>query len=231
MQEHRASPPAIAIELSQREGSVVACNGAGGVATRRFSAGQKDRDLLLPAIDEVVREVGLVPRELELVGVDIGPGGFTGLRISISTAQAIGEATGAALVGVDGAVVAAASTHESRGFDGRVAVFLAGKNDSAWMACLTRNGEEWEEVIPSGIVRTIPDCQVGIALADEHLPEGLRSELHGAGIAIVPPAHDATCVLAQARLLHSVGRTTLPEELQPKYPREPEAVRKWRNLR
>ena len=226
-----SSLPALAIELSQQEGSVVACNAFGKTATRSFPSGRRDRDLLLPAIDEVVAEIEVTPRDLKLIAVDIGPGGFTGLRISIATAQAIAEVTGAALVGVDGSAVAAASTAETRDFPGEVLVFLASKKDTAWCSHLVCAEGRWQEIVPSGIVSCVPESEAGYAIADEHLPSSIREDLVASGIQIVSPVHDAMGVLQQAQSLLKLGGTTTPEELLPRYPREPEAVRIWRNLR
>ena len=223
--------PALAIELSQHEGSVVARDGEGREEVRTFAAGRRDRDVLLPAIDETIEAIGIRPVDLSLVAVDIGPGGFTGLRISIATAQAISEVTGAALIGVDGAVVAAAGTPETQEASGEVLVFLASKRESAWCSRLTRIEERWQEIAPPEVVDAVPKGNAKLALSDEHLPDQIRAELVEAGVLIVNPVHEATAVLQQAIFMFREGKTTLPEELQPLYPREPEAVRMWRNLR
>lgn len=40
-------------------------------------------------IDEVLREAGLKPHQLEAIGVSAGPGSYTGLRIGVSTAKGL----------------------------------------------------------------------------------------------------------------------------------------------
>ena len=89
----------------------------------------------------------------------------------------------------------------------------------------------WQEIVPSGIVSCVPESEAGYAIADEHLPSSIREDLVASGIQIVSPVHDAMGVLQQAQSLLKLGGTTTPEELLPRYPREPEAVRIWRNLR
>ncbi|MGD2051863.1 MAG: tRNA (adenosine(37)-N6)-threonylcarbamoyltransferase complex dimerization subunit type 1 TsaB, partial [Acidimicrobiia bacterium] len=42
---------------------------------------------LMPAIDFCFHRVGWAPSDLDLVAVDIGPGGYTGIRAGISAAQ------------------------------------------------------------------------------------------------------------------------------------------------
>lgn len=223
--------PALAIELSQHEGSVVARNTDGREEVRTFAAGRRDRDALLPAIDETIEALGIGPNDLELIGVDIGPGGFTGLRISIATAQAIAEVTGAALVGVGGAVVAAAGTPETQDASGEILVFLASKRETAWCARLTRDGDGWRETVPPEIVSESPSSTAQLALADEHLPEKIREALLESGATIIKPIHEAHAVLQQAIVMLQRGESIPPESLQPRYPREPEAVRNWRNIR
>jgi tRNA threonylcarbamoyladenosine biosynthesis protein TsaB len=44
---------------------------------------------LMPAVDRLMRDAGLGFGDLDALGVGIGPGGFTGLRIGIATAHGI----------------------------------------------------------------------------------------------------------------------------------------------
>ncbi|HEX4718785.1 MAG TPA: tRNA (adenosine(37)-N6)-threonylcarbamoyltransferase complex dimerization subunit type 1 TsaB [Thermoleophilaceae bacterium] len=46
---------------------------------------------LMPAVDRLMREAGLGFGDLDALGVGIGPGGFTGLRIGIATAHGIAQ--------------------------------------------------------------------------------------------------------------------------------------------
>lgn len=56
--------------------------------------------LLLPMIRELLAEAGRSAGELGLVAVARGPGSYTGLRVGVVTAKALGWATGARVVGV-----------------------------------------------------------------------------------------------------------------------------------
>jgi tRNA threonylcarbamoyladenosine biosynthesis protein TsaB len=49
---------------------------------------------LMPALAEVMRRAELDFAELDAIAVGVGPGGFTGLRIGIATARALGAAHG-----------------------------------------------------------------------------------------------------------------------------------------
>lgn len=62
------------------------------------AAGQAER--LIPMIDEVLQEAGLAFAALTRIGVTIGPGSFTGTRIGLSAARALGLVLDIPVIGV-----------------------------------------------------------------------------------------------------------------------------------
>ncbi|WP_100012605.1 tRNA (adenosine(37)-N6)-threonylcarbamoyltransferase complex dimerization subunit type 1 TsaB [Lentibacillus sediminis] len=66
---------------------------------------------LMPAIDQLMREVSLTPEELDRIVVAKGPGSYTGVRIGLSTAKTMAWALNIPVVGV--------SSLEVLGFQGR----------------------------------------------------------------------------------------------------------------
>src|SRR4026209_2728036 len=54
--------------------------------------------LLLPAIDRVLSDAGVVPQKLDGLVVSIGPGSFTGLRVGLSVVLGIRTVTQVPLV-------------------------------------------------------------------------------------------------------------------------------------
>ena len=52
-------------------------------------------------VDELLRETGIAPDELDAVAVGKGPGSYTGLRIAVSLAKGICYATGKPLIAVN----------------------------------------------------------------------------------------------------------------------------------
>lgn len=57
---------------------------------------------LVPALERLLKECGLVPAEIGGIAVGIGPGSFTGIRIGLATARGFCAARGTPLRGVGG---------------------------------------------------------------------------------------------------------------------------------
>lgn len=60
--------------------------------------GQAER--LMPMLDEILSETGVEWNDLGAIGVGIGPGNFTGIRISVATARGLALALGIPAIGV-----------------------------------------------------------------------------------------------------------------------------------
>ncbi|MAD78926.1 MAG: tRNA (adenosine(37)-N6)-threonylcarbamoyltransferase complex dimerization subunit type 1 TsaB [Planctomycetaceae bacterium] len=228
--------PLLALELSQRQGGVAVIDADGVEHVRMVAGGRRDRDDFLPAIDSVCSAAGIRPRDLTSVAVNLGPGGFTGLRVSIAAAQAIAETAGATVVGVPAADVAIASTlaGEASELVGEVAVIAATRNGSGWQSHFTRgaSSSNWRMKGMPGL-RESPTTDVDGVLADEHLMEDWRAAFEDAGIPVIEPRFDPA---ALARLALHASPTSEridlvvdsdPATLRPIYPRVPEAVRLW----
>ncbi|MEM9643152.1 MAG: tRNA (adenosine(37)-N6)-threonylcarbamoyltransferase complex dimerization subunit type 1 TsaB [Pseudomonadota bacterium] len=63
-----------------------------------MARGQAER--LMPMLEELLEEAGVEWRTLDAVGVGIGPGNFTGLRISVAAARGIAQGLGVPAIGV-----------------------------------------------------------------------------------------------------------------------------------
>jgi tRNA threonylcarbamoyl adenosine modification protein YeaZ len=74
---------------------------------RRLTLAARDRvdarrhgELLLPTIDEVLRAAGADKQQLGAIAVGAGPGPYTGLRVGLATAVALGHALGLPVYGI-----------------------------------------------------------------------------------------------------------------------------------
>ena len=224
----------LAIETSQREGSVAIRLSDGSMLEHAFACGTRGEDNLLPSIDTLFTRANLTPGDLSTVAVSVGPGGFTGLRIATSTAKGLAEGTGCQLVSVPSAMVAAESTLSVEDQTAPAVVLSAAKSTTCWLSRLDCMGSGWIESERSGLyVIDPPDenvlelCTGAIVLADRFLPDELSVMLPGAHRIQEPRWSAAACARIGLRFSKE-GRHIDPLEMEPLYPREPEAVSLWK---
>jgi len=65
-----------------------------------FGDDRSHAELLTPAIEQLLTDAQLSLTDITRIGVGIGPGPFTGLRVGIATAQTLGLALGVPVIGV-----------------------------------------------------------------------------------------------------------------------------------
>jgi tRNA threonylcarbamoyladenosine biosynthesis protein TsaB len=75
---------------------------AGGqvLAARAEPMARGHQERLAPLVEELAREAGISPSEVERIGVTRGPGSFTGLRVGLAFAKGLGFALRRPVVGV-----------------------------------------------------------------------------------------------------------------------------------
>lgn len=95
----KAAPRAIAIDTATDVLAIAAVNGEARVSLA-LRKGLQHSPALVPLLERLLGEISLAVKDLALIVCSIGPGSFTGIRIGLATAQGIGLATGAPLVGV-----------------------------------------------------------------------------------------------------------------------------------
>lgn len=85
------------IDTSDREKIVV------GIDEKRFETKAKDQksQKLLPFIVEVLKKEGASLEKIKEIEVNTGPGSFTGLRVGVSVANALGWGLGIPVNGKD----------------------------------------------------------------------------------------------------------------------------------
>lgn len=181
------------------------------------------RDDLMRAVDRLFERTGRTPGALTRVCVSAGPGGFTAVRLAITAAKMIAEATGAACIGVPTALcvarrVAAAGEH--------LCVALASKGETTYLTRFTHSGTAWVPGPAAIVGADALDGRCGMVIADQFLPRAMRDWCAALGVPVVPPVFDPVACAEAAEGLTPVD----PVDLLPIYPREPEAVTKWRQL-
>jgi tRNA threonylcarbamoyladenosine biosynthesis protein TsaB len=218
----------LAIETSQRTASIALVGADGEVLFEPLAAARRHDDDLVPAIDRLFDGAGVAPGSLEVVGVSVGPGGFTGLRIAVAAAKMMALSLEARIVAVPSALVAAEACTDERASQGPIMVALASKRGSFWATKLAAAADGWQiDDDRTGLVdaETVALDGLTAVLADEHLPDIARTRCTDAGIPVIEPVLDARACLAITRRRAAAQDFTDPLKLAPIYPRPPEAVR------
>ena len=94
------------------------------VATRHEEMKRGQAERLFPMLDDVLGDIGAVWEELDAIGVGIGPGNFTGIRISVSAARGLSLSLGIPTIGVS---TFQAYFEMAEAPDGQVAVYIPGQ--------------------------------------------------------------------------------------------------------
>ncbi|CAB4929929.1 unannotated protein [freshwater metagenome] len=182
---------------------------------------------LLALADELLVEAGAQWGDVTRIGVGVGPGTFTGLRIGVASARGLAQASGAPLVPVSTleALAHAARAAGAHGAEQVLAVIDARRGE-AFAAVWDAAGEQLAQpvaVAPEALAGLVPNGSGTIVAVGDGAVR-FRAPLEAAGL-LVPgdadPLHRvdpaALCALAAA------GAVVAAENLVPDYLRLPDA--------
>ena len=209
--------------------SVALLRGEEVVAEERPPVARATAEDLLPAVDALLRGVGVPLADIAAIAVSVGPGSFTSLRVGIATAKGLAFGTRCGVIAVP--TLAALSRTAPAG-DAPIAAMLDARRGEVY-AALYEPAEAGvpRELLPAGVftpeelAQHLPDrCTLvgeGAALYGDRV-----RELLGDGVQVVPPpASDPSAahvgVLA-ARLCRTGGLGDAAD-LSPRYVRRAEA--------
>jgi len=85
----RPLPLILALDTSSSRGSVALARGGTLLETRAFEADHGHSQRLLPAIEGLFSDAGLGVDEVDLFAIVVGPGSFTGLRVSLACVRGL----------------------------------------------------------------------------------------------------------------------------------------------
>ena len=129
-----------------------------GVTTSRvLDRDRRHVEVLMPGIQELLRESGCAVRDITRVVVDRGPGLYTGLRVGVATAVALADSVGAPLVGVTSLEVVAAGAF-AQGVRGSVLALIDGRRKEVFAQSFDLNDGVVPTTLP--VVRTPDDIVV-----------------------------------------------------------------------
>ena len=99
----------LAIETSSRDVGVALVGSEGAIASFAASGAKRHVEMLLPAIDTVLRAGEVSLGDLDGIVVDTGPGLFTGLRAGVAAAKGLALGAGLLTIGVGSTEVLSAA--------------------------------------------------------------------------------------------------------------------------
>lgn len=179
-------------------------------ASEVMARGHQER--LAPMAEAVMAKAGLPFSALDRIGVTVGPGSFTGLRVGIAFAKGLAAALDAETAGV-GALEALAAEAP-----GLVAAVIDARRDQVYL-----------QVLDAGRPLMAPDA-VALPVAAARLAElsmGRPLTLVGSGAALLAPAAPGATVLAaegcDARKVAALAAARPAGPLKPLYLRAPDA--------
>ena len=126
----------LAIDTSTSEGAIALSRGGKHLAARTFRAREGHSAMLLPEIDGMLEEAGVVPAELGAVAIAGGPGSFTGLRVAAATAKGLAHARGIEVYAYSSLLAIAGAARES----GPVCALLDARRDEVFHATYRLDG-------------------------------------------------------------------------------------------
>jgi tRNA threonylcarbamoyladenosine biosynthesis protein TsaB len=109
----------VAIETATETVGVAVRTDAGVQAAFTLAGRRRHVETLAPALEHLLAQVGLVPADLQVVAVDLGPGLFTGLRVGVAAAKGLAQALDIKVIGLSSLDILTAAAAE-RGHGGHV---------------------------------------------------------------------------------------------------------------
>ncbi|MDP6174811.1 MAG: tRNA (adenosine(37)-N6)-threonylcarbamoyltransferase complex dimerization subunit type 1 TsaB [Rhodospirillales bacterium] len=224
-----AGPRILAIETSSRRGSIAMGLGDELLAFESFERNLRHAAELLPAMERATRRLGWTPQDLDQVYVSAGPGSFTGLRIGITVAKTLAQASGLQIVAVPSIAVIAGNAPDGAV---NVGVVLDAKRKQVFAGRFQRRDGK--------LATSLPACLTDPRQFVTESPKPLL--LLGEGIKYHGPAlqacdvqiADESLFWPSARVVYRLGRELAgrgkfsnPATLTPIYLRMPEAVELW----
>jgi tRNA threonylcarbamoyl adenosine modification protein YeaZ len=177
---------------------------------------------LLPNIDRMLSEAGRSKRDIEAVFVDIGPGGYAGLRVGVSIAKALAHGLGVPVVGAGRLELDAQGVAPEAARRRIVAVHAAGRGEVAW--AVYRDADCWREESPPHIERR--EAFLAAIRADDavtgDIDAGLAEAIQRAGaVALSARRHRVVALAELGHARRAAGRIDDAASLAPLYLRAP----------
>lgn len=216
----------LAFETTGHIGSVAVIDGEGTVISKASHRAMSHLKELIPMAQDILEEMKISKEEISAVAASTGPGSFTGIRIGVSTARAVGQALNIPAIKVE-------TLETFRHFSGEgktVAVIFNARRDQVYGAVF---GSEGEDILKPGaymlsdVLEAVSDRET-VFYGDG--ADAYREQLAGYEISGEDVRYQNAEAVAKIALeKYKAGRVLSYEQLLPDYMREVEADQKLRD--
>ena len=202
--------PLLALETTDVQASVALYH-CGGLLEKTIDSAQRHEETVMPAVAALLEEAGAEPKALRALAVDVGPGSFTGVRIGVCHANAMGDALGIPVVSVN-ALEALAYPHLYKGK--AVCALIDARNGNGYGAVYAEDGRELVSPCPCVVEDFLREILSETICVGSGYPEG-REHIHA-----MPQAKDIAALGAEKLRENPHG-----EAARPLYLRQSQAER------
>jgi tRNA threonylcarbamoyladenosine biosynthesis protein TsaB len=231
----------LCLDTATQHGVVVVARDGGPPASVRWRSSGRHGEHLFGHIESAMSEACVTRADLSMVGVDIGPGGFTSLRVGLATAKGLALGLDLPIVGVSSLRVLARSI-DADAETVRVALMNAYRGD-LFAAAYRMNADDVDVLVepffgtPVDVLTAVHQV-VGSAKVDfrgegvtphRGLIESTFERVAEAGDDVACP--DAEALLEEVRLVHQTQGPADLATLEPAYLRSSDAQLPARPLR
>ncbi len=142
----------VAIETATETIGVAARAEGGAQAAFTLSGRRRHVETLTPALEDLLAQLELAVRDVDLVAVDLGPGLFTGLRVGVAAAKGLAQALDIGVVGLSSLDILTSAAMQS-GHRGYVLAAVDARRGEVFASVreLRSDLDETQDVIVSGL--------------------------------------------------------------------------------
>ncbi len=213
---------ALALETATVATAVGLDDGGGHLDEEVVDAQRLHTESLAPGAERLLAARGLVPAQLDVVVVDVGPGLYTGLRVGLAFAKGLALATGVEVRGVLSTDVLAAAAVE-RGATSEVVAVVDARRGEVFAAFYAPDGTRRTEPTVLAPEALAAQLRVRSAILVGDGAQRYAQVLGGEVLDVVVPPPSTALRLAARRATSGEPPTPLAE-LAPRYLREADAV-------
>jgi len=159
-------------------------DGADVVAEASADQPMRHGEQLAPLIERVMTEVGIVRQDLTAIGVGVGPGPFTGLRVGLVTARTLGFVLGIPVYGLCTLDAIAVEAVDTGAVAGEFVVATDARRKEVYLASYDERGRRLDGprvVHPPEAATDLPVAGAGARLYPDSFPRAVHPARPSAG--------------------------------------------------